>query len=237
MILSAKQQIYIRRLRSCALSNTPWLQYVCAICVQCVCAICVQYLCNIFVQYVCNGDRVGNVNMVEHQHRQQQQQCIMPPSCPQALTHRIYIRPIHFFSFSYWCSIYMDKNLALEICLLFPIWLVGWHRTSFVRWNGQQNQTEVGSDKQELARAGGQRRSQEKTSPNGGLEVPCQGKTGLTLKVEAEQTNKRIEQRLWTVHGQRNVKTEQNSKFPMDWDPWCCTTLWCYTNPSKYQIT
>ena len=107
---------------------------------------------------------------------------------PQALTPDISDQ-YESITLSY-CGIYMDghKNPALEICLLFSIWLVGWHRTSIGRSNGQKTKSD-GSWLRVRKQARWQR-GPDNRRPNEGLQVGCQGKTSLTLKVEAAQTNK-----------------------------------------------
>ena len=124
----------------------------------------------------------GDINMVEHRHATKSHQV------PQALTPDISDQ-YESISLSY-CGIYMDghKNPALEICLLFSIWLVGWHRTSIGRSNGQKTKSD-GSWLRVRKQARWQR-GPDNRRPNEGLQVGCQGKTGLTLKVEAAHTNK-----------------------------------------------
>ena len=95
------------------------------------------------LQYVSNG---GPGRKYQYGPNNVEQQCIMRPRSCLKHWHRIYplnTRARITFSFSFCWGIY--KNPALEISLLFPIWLVGWHRTSIGRWNGQkQNRREVG---------------------------------------------------------------------------------------------
>ena len=90
-------------------------------------------------------------------------------------------------------SLPLFLSLFVEAFTKIPHWkfvsfpnLTGW-LASDIYWKVEWAKNKIGG---KLAEQAGWHRVRDNSRPNGELQVPCQGKTGLALKVEAARTNK-----------------------------------------------
>ena len=147
----------------------------------CTCQYCGCNMCPMVA-------RGGNINMV--QTNNVEQQCIMRPrratKLPQALTSNISVqyKSTHYFFFLFLLR-HLQKSRIGNLSA-FPN-LTGW-LASDIYWKVEWAKTK--SEGSWLSRQAGWHRVRDNRRPNGELQVPCQGKTGLALKVEAARTNK-----------------------------------------------
>ena len=105
---------------------------------------------------------------------------------PQALTSNISFeyKSTHYFFFLFLLR-HLQKSRIGNFSA-FPN-LTGW-LASDIYWKVEWAKTK--SEGSWLSRQAGWHRVRDNSRPNGELQVPCQGKTGLALKVEAARTNK-----------------------------------------------
>ena len=143
--------------------------------IMCTCQYCGCNMCPMVA-------RGGNINMVQTMWNNN-------VSCDQEVassTDIEYIRPIqgtHYFFFLFLLR-HLQKSRIGNFSA-FPN-LTGW-LASDIYWKVEWAKNKIGG---KLAEQAGWHRVRDNSRPNGELQVPCQGKTGLALKVEAARTNK-----------------------------------------------
>ena len=149
--------------------------------IMCTCQYCGCNMCPMVA-------RGGNINMVPTNNVEQQCTYHATKKSHQVAssTDIEYIRPIqgtHYFFFLFLLR-HLQKSRIGNLSA-FPN-LTGW-LASDIYWKVEWAKNKIGG---KLAEQAGWHRVRDNSRPNGELQVPCQGKTGLALKVEAAHTNK-----------------------------------------------